>query len=207
MYIMVTMRRTKEEAEATRGALVEAALAVFAERGYAAATLADIAARAGVTRGAAYHHFKDKAELYATTVAHHWKEVPGPIWRHLDDDAAPLDRIRRFLVAYFTALEHDARFQTLLEVVMFRTEALPELDEGLNAKDQAIRAWTARLASILSLAAGNGELRPNLPVPVAACAVISYVTGVSTTYLICRDLMQPAHDAEDLADALLAGFS
>ena len=54
-------RRTKEEALATRHALLDAAERVFGRRGVARTSLVEIAEEAGVTRGAVYWHFKDKA--------------------------------------------------------------------------------------------------------------------------------------------------
>lgn len=53
----------QERAVRTRRAILEAAAAVFDERGYEAATIADILARAGVTKGALYFHFCSKQEL------------------------------------------------------------------------------------------------------------------------------------------------
>ena len=57
-------RRTKEDALATREALLDAAELVFEQRGVSRTSLSDIAKAAGVTRGAVYWHFKDKADLF-----------------------------------------------------------------------------------------------------------------------------------------------
>src|ERR1700722_15478697 len=53
----------------TRRALLDAARALFAEKGFAATGRDEIAERAGVTRGALYHHFASKTEVAAAVVA------------------------------------------------------------------------------------------------------------------------------------------
>ncbi|NIE62628.1 TetR family transcriptional regulator [Burkholderia sp. Ax-1719] len=57
------VKRTREQALATRASLLEAAAFVFYEKGFPGATLADIAKHAGVTRGAVYGHFTNKVVL------------------------------------------------------------------------------------------------------------------------------------------------
>jgi AcrR family transcriptional regulator len=57
-------RTQAERSEATRGALLEAARSLFAERGYAGVGTEEIVRAAGVTRGALYHHFDGKRELF-----------------------------------------------------------------------------------------------------------------------------------------------
>ncbi len=58
------MKRTAEEAAETRKAILVAARALFADRGFAAVSTSEVVEQAGVTRGALYHHFGDKADLF-----------------------------------------------------------------------------------------------------------------------------------------------
>ena len=67
--------RKAEQSEATRGALVVAARGMFSERGFAAVSTEEIVQSAGVTRGALYHHFKDKQDLFTAVVEQVEQEV------------------------------------------------------------------------------------------------------------------------------------
>jgi len=69
------------QAEATRGELLRVAADLFAERGYAGASLDDIAHAAGLTKGALYHHFRDKRGLFEAVVGRVLEEDLGRIQR------------------------------------------------------------------------------------------------------------------------------
>jgi len=56
------------KAEATRRSLIAAARDLFGEQGYASTSVDEIARRAGVTKGALYHHFRDKDDLFRAVV-------------------------------------------------------------------------------------------------------------------------------------------
>lgn len=62
------VRRTRAEMEETRASLLSTARRVFSEHGYAATSMDDLTAQAGLTRGALYHHFGDKRGLLAAVV-------------------------------------------------------------------------------------------------------------------------------------------
>ena len=75
--------RRAERGLATRAALVDAARQLFSERGYAAVGTHELVQRAGVTRGAMYHHFPDKRELFRAAYEETEKELVEGLAAHV----------------------------------------------------------------------------------------------------------------------------
>ena len=97
-------RRTQaDRATRTRAALVAAARELFAEQGFAATSRDAIAARAGVTRGALYHHFDSKAVLAAAVVAELETELVGRVVSAARDGDGVRDQLHRGCRAYMDA--------------------------------------------------------------------------------------------------------
>jgi len=201
----VAVRRTKEEATATRQAVLGAALEVFGDRGYTAATLGEVAERAHVTRGAVYHHFADKADLFVSTVSEHWSALDETLWDALDGDDAPLERVRTFIVSYLVTAERDDRMRRLLEVLTVRAEALPELQSGMQDKRDTLATWADRLAEVIEEAERHGELRDGIAPRQAAALALALMTGVTTTWLLAPGLVSPAAMAEIVGETWLRG--
>jgi AcrR family transcriptional regulator len=85
---MISRRRTqRERTEATSTALVTAARILFGAEGYAAVGTERVASHAGVTRGALYHQFADKAELFAAVLS----QVEAEIAERMVAAVTPLD--------------------------------------------------------------------------------------------------------------------
>jgi AcrR family transcriptional regulator len=83
----------------------EAATEVFAERGYAAATIDEIARRSGVSAPIVYDHFASKRELHARLLERHLGEMRAVWAHHLTGDAPAASRIPRALDAWFAYVE------------------------------------------------------------------------------------------------------
>src|SRR3982750_1082626 len=111
------VRRTKQEAEETRGRILDAAERVFHEKGVAHASLEDIAAVAEVTRGAIYWHFKDKAELFDAMM----QRVVLPAEDLLEQageqvKSDPLELLRHAAVSVLMRCARDERTQRIFEI-------------------------------------------------------------------------------------------
>src|SRR3954451_19196679 len=148
-------RRTQAERRAaTRAALLAAARSLFAARGYAEVATEEVVQRAGVTRGALYHHFAGKHELFAAVYEEVERELTERIVREipLEGDPDPLGVLRRGAAAFLDAcLEPEVQRIAVLDAPsVLGWEALRALGEryGLGAIQAALQnaVATGRLA-------------------------------------------------------------
>jgi TetR/AcrR family acrAB operon transcriptional repressor len=195
-------RRTAEDAARTREAILDAGLEVFAKRGFAGAQLEEIAKRAEVTRGAFYHHFKDKAELYGAVLKERWGAAMDPITAHLASSAAPAQRLRSFIIAFIESLAADRRVRWLLEMSLSGDSQLSELRRGRAGKARALEAWVAAIHELL-VALGVAEAEADL----RARAVVAYLNGVALSWVLAAPTFDPSNEAERLARAILDGVT
>ena len=81
-----------------RAKLLDAALGTIREKGYAATSVDDLCGRAGVTKGAFFHHFKSK-EALAVAAADHWSETTSALFASAayHEAADPLDRVLAYI--------------------------------------------------------------------------------------------------------------
>lgn len=110
-------RRNQEQRRLeTRAALVSAARGLFATQGYAATGTPEIVAAAGVTRGALYHHFADKAALFATVVEEEHMLLAMAINRAAEgeDEPGPVKALIAGGDAFIDAMQDLGRRQILL---------------------------------------------------------------------------------------------
>jgi len=81
----------------SRDVILDAAIRCFAEKGFAATTIKDLASEAQVNSALLYYYFADKQTLYRETLRHIAERLSDSAGRRLDDELAPDDAIRRFV--------------------------------------------------------------------------------------------------------------
>jgi len=100
--------RREAEARATREALIGAALELFTERGYSAVGTEEIVSRAKVTRGALYHHFEDKRDLFRAV----FERVEGDLMKRIGETMGgandPWELMLRGMRSFLDACEEPA---------------------------------------------------------------------------------------------------
>lgn len=200
------MRRTKEEAAVTRAAVLKAALAVFSAKGYAAATLDDVASAAKVTRGAIYWHFKSKADLYNTLVEELSARGASVVQQAAAEGGTFLDILRRIFVRLCAVIEDDREVRAVMELGLFKTGYAPELQAGRKKQLEAGQAQLAGIAEAMKLGIAQGALRDDIDPLEMARAFIAFENGAIQLWLTSPKSFSLKESAEAFADILIAGL-
>lgn len=199
------MRRTKEEAEQTRQDVLDAALKVFGEKGYAAATLNEIATRAGVTRGAIYWHFKNKAELY-NTLLKKAASISAQVVEAAAGEGGELPEIlERVFVRLLQAVEDDPMLRATLELELFKTAQLSELAESKKQRLKAGEQLVAGIAEVMRSGVQQGFLNEDLDPLLMARAFVGFQNGMIRLWLMAPRSFSLKAQASSLAAIYLNG--
>lgn len=131
--------RTRLTAEARRELIEQAASELFAEHGYAGASIDQIARRAGVTAPVVYDHFPSKRELHRHLLERHFAELRA-LWReHLAGEESPEQRIPRAIDAWFAYVqEHPYAWRMLFRDTTGEPEVRAAHEQVIAASQAAI---------------------------------------------------------------------
>jgi AcrR family transcriptional regulator len=155
------IRRTRTESKVrTRADLIEAARLVFLERGFHAATLDEIAERAGYTKGAVYSNFAGKDDLFLAMLAQHYAkraEVYAELVPESDDVEETYRAVAMFM---FEAYQLEPAWWPLVSDFSSHASGDPELRERLRALREDFMDAVAASIEVLAERHGMSFILP-----------------------------------------------
>ncbi len=182
-------RKTKEEAEKTRKDIIESARLVFHRDGVSRSTCEKIAKAAGVTRGAVYWHFQDKAEIFLAMRA----DVFAPMVERTDailfSEAFdnPLDAIEGSLKEFFRVLDDCAVVREVFEIMISRCEYVDEFASVQEEVGRPAYVFLEKMERIYRRAADKGYLRQGLDPVATARDTWAFTSGLLHLMLGCQN--------------------
>jgi len=201
-------RKTKEEAEATREAILEAASKVFADEGVAQASLEKIAAEAGVTRGAVYWHFKNKPDIFRALYDQLYTPFLEMLLADLErNHPQPLDQLAKLFTDLFVDLAVNPKKSRALTIFFLKCDYSGEMAEVRQGQIERKAKSIALFAEYFKRAQAKGHLPPDADPHILTLVLTSFITGLTYEYLRCPELFDLPENAARLVDSFFKGLA
>ena len=201
------VRKTKQEALETRQQLLDAAETLFHAQGVSQTSLQDIAAATGMTRGAVYWHFKNKAELFTALMdrATLPLEAAPPEAPCLQEPGLPA--LQWSLLHLFHLATHCTRTRRAFEIALQKLDFSGELQSLALRKMEAHQRWTERHRANLDAAVRQGLLPASLNTQQAATGLVSLCHGLLHHWLLNPSAFDLPQVGEAAVGAYLQGLA
>lgn len=199
------MRRTKAEAAETRCSILCAAEQLFFEKGVANSALDEIAATAGVTRGAIYWHFASKSDLFLEL--YNAAQLPRVNMADVDDidDGDAFQTIEKMACDWLKELASDRHRQRLLSILL-RTNFTEEFQPVMIELEKLDQEHTLHMETLLSRAHHNGRLAEMWTPQSASKAFKWLMKGMCWDWLLFGQKFDLSEEGGDRIRRLLASF-
>lgn len=196
---------SRGQPEESRAAILQAAAQEFAEHGIAGARTDAIAREARVNKALLYYYFKDKETLYGAVLDHAFTGMKSSVFRVLDSDLAPREKILAYVGAYFDFIASNQIYPKLMQREMMRAR------EGNSVHiDRLVKTYFQpiyrRVGALLHEGIAEGEFRKVDPahfVPSMISMIVFYFSSAPVMRRIVRfDPLTPRRIAERRAAVL-----
>lgn len=200
-------RRTKEDAEITRNQLLDAAEQVFNEKGVARTSLAEIAQAAGLTRGAVYWHFKNKADLFHAML----ERVKLPMDEMIDQlNSTHSPNALAFLhvaaVSILKRIVEDAQTRRVFDIVHHKCELVDDMAIAGERRLESKKGCLQQIEQDIKAGVDQGILPKNINTHSAAIGLHALIDGLISNWVMHPDSFSLGDEAEFLIETYLIGL-
>lgn len=202
------VRRTKEEALATRHKLLDAAEHLFQAQGVSRTSLQDIARRAGATRGAVYWHFKDKADLFNAMMERVTLPLEQAFQERLGQEGQtdPLARIRSGVGEALVRIASDPQTRRVFEVATHKVEYVDELVEVRRRHLKSRSDFLVQVERGFLAAAQRHEVQLPVSAATAAQGLHAIIDGLIQSWMLESTDFDLVTLGEDVVNVYLRGL-
>ena len=189
--------------------IIEAAVRVFARRGYYNSRVSDIAREAGIAAGTIYLYFKTKDDILVSLFRDKMAHFVDVVRKAIADEPDAARKVRRLVHLHFSLLEKDPDLAEVLQV---------ELRQGQKffrgASSQEIGAYFALIAAVLEEGVNAGHFRPGLPAKaedvsakIATKMLFGAMDQMATSWVLGKRGYRLVDTAEAVAEIFLQGVA
>jgi TetR/AcrR family transcriptional regulator len=170
---------SRGQPEESRAAILRAAAQEFAHHGIAGARTDAIAREARVNKALLYYYFKDKETLYGAVLDNAFSGLKNTVFRVLDSDLLPREKIMAYASAYFDFIASNQLYPRLMQREMMRAREgqSQHIDKVIK---NYIRPIFHRVSELLQKGIAEGEFRPVNPahfVPSMVAMIVFYFSS------------------------------
>jgi TetR/AcrR family acrAB operon transcriptional repressor len=201
-------RRTKEEAQATRSHILDTAELVFERHGVSGTSLHEIAKAAGLTRGAIYWHFTDKADLFNAMMERATMplEEIGSVCGFGGSDVS-LAQMRDGFRDLFKRIVADPQMRRVFAIAIHKVEYVDEMRAVRERHMQVRSDCLVDVERTLKAAIKRGELSRRIPARTAAIGLHALLDGLIQNWVLDPAGFDLVKVGPQALDAYLAGLA
>jgi AcrR family transcriptional regulator len=167
-------RRLTEQGRERKQQLIDAAMVLFAERGYAATRISDICERAGVAKGLFYWYFPTKLDLFSELVRSMRHRLRRSQADAMHADADPVERVRQGTAASVRFMAEHATYFSLLDI----ERSDPSIDDALRSGSEV---YLDDVTALIAAAQRSGQI-PDADPHLLALGVLGTVSSFSNAW-------------------------
>lgn len=198
--IVDKVKRKKEIALAT--------LDIFAEKGFAATSISEIAKAVGIGKGTIYEYFRSKEEIILSAIEAWVESIQSENTDPLNEIDDPVERLRRYVRATMAAFTSDTRvmrlFVAMVEIVLSNDSSNLQIELLNKTVDNTCSVIIDALLDGVSRGIFHPEVEDNAK--NIALNLIAYLDGIGMYYYLASDAIDVEKQVDLYLDELLRGL-
>jgi len=188
-----------EDAADKTTVILDAAIKVFADKGYFGARVSDIAKEAGIAYGLVYHYFDSKEDLLISIFRTRWENFLNAIKRQIETEDDPREMVRGIISFLFHSYKNNPR---MIEVMIIDVVKASRFFSGENVRH--FKVAFELITKIVEIGQSGGRFKAEIDPTLAAYSIFGSVERIMLKWIVDGVRSITANEANEATDMLTA---